>query len=164
MAENNIPKINNSRKISELRGREGLAYHQEHSWLAVAQYNSMIGAYHNIAVNIGAITAYSINAANEISAYAIEERLDEFAEAYRMGYVLSLTYVIEGTDYETTSYYISNSPIAETLTTYINSYAMDNVAWEYYPAKEYNNVKMQYLACEDGQYLLTDKGKKIRID
>lgn len=164
MAENNIPKINNSRKISELRGREGLAYHQEHSWLAVAQYNSMIGAYHNIAVNIGAITSYSINAANEISSYIVDTKLEEFAEAYRMGYVLSLTYVIDGTDYDTTSYYISNAPIAETLTTYIHSYTMDSVAWEYYPAKEYNNVKINYLTGEDGQYLLTDKGKKIRVD
>ena len=163
MVDINIPKINNSRKISELRGRDGLAYHQDHSWLAVAQYNSLIGAYHNIAINVAAITSYSINAANTVSAYAIENKINEFADTYRVGYLLSLTYVVDGTDYNTTAYYISNAPIADTLVTYIHAYAMDTISWEYYPSNEYTNVKIQYLTCDDGQYLLTDRGKKIRI-
>ena len=60
---------NNSKKISELRGREDITMHQDHSWLAVAQYDSRVNSYHNIAMNIGVITGYCNSYSSYLNSY-----------------------------------------------------------------------------------------------
>lgn len=164
MADNVIPKVNNSRKISELRGRDAITKHQDHSWLAVAQYNDTIGAYHNIAINVASITGYAISASNEISTNLIDDKIAYFSESYYIPQVSTLSYMFGEYDHEKFSYSIHNSEIAYNIVTYSAVYANDIVAWEYYPSKEFNNVHILYLCGEDGEYLLTDKGKKLRVD
>ena len=164
MAENTIPKVNNSRKISELRGRDEITKHQDHSWLAVAQYNDKIGAYHNIAINISAITAYAIEQSNANSTYFLDEQIAYLVDKYSLSYLGTLSYFLGDYDYERFSYNMQESQLAYNIVSYTTEYANNTIAWEYYPAVEYNNVRIKYLCGEDGEYLLTDTGKKIRID
>ena len=60
---------NNSKKISELKGRENITTYQNHSWLPVAQYDQRTNSYHNIAINLGTITSYSNSYASDLISY-----------------------------------------------------------------------------------------------
>ena len=164
MAENIIPKVNNSKKISELRGRDQITKNQDHSWLAVAQYNDKIGAYHNIAVNIASITGYSIEQSTIKASYFVDEKLAYLVDTYSLAYTSALAYMAGEYDYERLSYSIQDSQIAYNIVSYTNEYTNSTIAWEYYPGIEFNNVKIKYLCGEDGVNLLTDTGKKIRVD
>lgn len=161
---NTIPKINNSKKISELRGRDQITKHQDHSWLAVAQYNDKIGAYHNIAINIAAITGYSIEQSQIEASYFLDEQLAYLIDKYALSYTATLSYFLGDYDYEKFSYAIQDSNIAYNIISYTTEYTNNTIAWDYYPGVEFNNVKIKYLCGEDGVNLLTDTGKKIRVD
>lgn len=164
MADNNIVKINNSKKISELRGRDEITKHQDHSWIAIAQYNDKIGAYHNIALNISSITGYAIEQSAINSAYFLDEQIAYLVDAYSLSYTSQLSYWLGEYDYDKFSYVVNESQIAYNIISYTTQYTNNTVAWEYYPGVEFNNVRIKYLCGEDGVNLLTDTGKKIRVD
>ena len=164
MSENSIPKVNNSKKISELRGRDVITKHQNHSWLAVAQYNDKIGAYHNIAINIASITGYAIDQSVIDTTNIIDNRFSYIVESYYLAYTSTLSYMLGEYNYDQLSSSIQNSNIAYNIITYSSEYTKNTIAWDYYPSIEFNNVKIKYLCGEDGVNLLTDTGKKIRVD
>lgn len=164
MSDNNIVKINNSKKISELRGRDEITKHQDHSWIAIAQYNDKIGAYHNIALNISSITGYAIEQSAINSAYFLDEQIAYLVDAYSLSYTSQLSYWLGEYDYDKFSYVVNESQIAYNIISYTTQYTNNTVAWEYYPGVEFNNVRIKYLCGEDGVNLLTDTGKKIRVD
>lgn len=164
MPDNNIVKINNSKKISELRGRDEITKHQDHSWIAIAQYNDKIGAYHNIALNISSITGYAIEQSAINSAYFLDEQIAYLVDAYSLSYTSQLSYWLGEYDYDKFSYVVNESQIAYNIISYTTQYTNNTVAWEYYPGVEFNNVRIKYLCGEDGVNLLTDTGKKIRVD
>jgi len=72
---------NNSKKVSELKGRETITKHQDHTWFPVAQYDSRSNSYHNIAINLGTITSY----VNSYSTNLLSYHLDNIYN--RMSYV-----------------------------------------------------------------------------
>lgn len=164
MEENNIPKVNNSKKISQLKARDAITYHQDHSWIAIAQYNDKIGSYHNIAMNIASITGYAISKTQELNSYMIDERLEEFSTTYNISYISDLGKFQGEYDYDRFSYAIVPNTVSYNLVSYVRDYTEQSIMWDYYPSIEFNNVKIQYLTGEDGIYLLTDRGKKLRID
>jgi len=164
MADNNIVKVNNSKKISELRGRDEITKHQDHSWIAIAQYNDKIGAYHNIALNVSSITSYAIEQSAINSAYFLDEQIAYLVDAYSLSYTSQLSYWLGEYDYDKFSYVVNESQIAYNIISYTTQYTNNTVAWEYYPGIEFNNVRIKYLCGEDGVNLLTDTGKKIRVD
>lgn len=164
MANNNIVKVNNSKKISELRGRDEITKHQDHSWIAIAQYNDKIGAYHNIALNVSSITSYAIEQSAINSAYFLDEQIAYLVDAYSLSYTSQLSYWLGEYDYDKFSYVVNESQIAYNIISYTTQYTNNTVAWEYYPGIEFNNVRIKYLCGEDGVNLLTDTGKKIRVD
>lgn len=156
-----IPKVNNSKKISELHARDTITTYQNNSWLAVAQYNSLIGAYHNIAINLEAITSYSIENSRMNTETIIDDKLIEFALAYGLAYWIPITYANTEYDYAyIKDNVINNSLIASNLVTYTT----DSIMWEYFPSKEINITRQKYMMSEDGEFILTDKGKKIRVE
>ena len=106
---------NNSKKISELDARETITYHQDHSWFPVAQYDSRISSYHNIAMNLKSITSYSI------------ENIDnKYKNIYELD---NLSY--DGYNNEQMSYIINNSNIANNLVSYTVSYSRDYFEWQF---------------------------------
>ena len=86
---------NNSKKISELISRDTITKHKDHSWLPVAQYDSRINSYHNIAINLDVITSYSTNYTDDRISYTFQtitsdyNDLKEFQTYTRNGYVQS---------------------------------------------------------------------------
>ena len=60
---------NNSKKISELTPRDTITYHKDHSWFALAQYDSRIDSYVNIAMNLDTITGYCNSYSSYINSY-----------------------------------------------------------------------------------------------
>ena len=160
---NPIPIINNSKKISQIRGRDSITYHQEHSWLVLAQYNDKIAAYHNVAMNLSAVTGYSISVANEMSSYIIMQELDKLVTTYGLEGFLELSYIGKQNNYDSIGYAISNSAIASNIVSYEHSYTMQTIMWEYYPTKDETFNIVKYLYTESGTHLLTDKGKMIIV-
>lgn len=102
----------NSKKISELRGRENITYHQDHSWVPVAQYDSRTNSYHNIAMNVKSFTSYSIN--------TIENKLGDVNNMINIAYA----------DKDNLSYLINNSYIAQNIVTYSVAYGRDYFEWQ----------------------------------
>ena len=106
---------NNSKKISELDARETITYHQDHSWFPVAQYDSRISSYHNIAMNLKSITSYSI------------ENIDnKYKNIYELD---NLSY--NDLDNDKISYIINNSNIANNIVSYTFSYSKDYFEWQF---------------------------------
>lgn len=164
MEENNIPQVNNSKKISQLRGRDAITYHQDHSWIAVAQYNDRIGSYHNIAMNIASITGYSISKTVEASNELIDAKIAELVDTYYLAYTAQLGYFVGEYDYDKISYMIEPQSMTYNIMSYAAKYAEKQLMWDYYPSNEYGNVKIDYLITDDNEFILTDKGKKLRVE
>jgi hypothetical protein len=102
----------NSKKISELRGRENITYHQDHSWVPVAQYDSRTNTYHNIAMNVKSFTSYSIN--------TVEAKLGDVNNMINIAYASK----------DNLGYLINNSYIAHNIVSYSVTYSRDYFEWQ----------------------------------
>ena len=165
MAENTTYDfdLRNSKKISEFKRRDTITKHQENSWIALAQYNNMFGSYHNVAINLSAITGYSISAANENTAYYVTDKVNELISAYNVKELADFAYAFKSEDYEETSYGVSQSSLAYNMLSYATSYIINTTMWQYFPTVEDVTVNKKYLYTEDGMYILTDRGKMINV-
>ena len=103
----------NSKKISELRGRETITSYQDHSWLPVAQFDARTNTYHNIAMNVKSLTSYSIT--------TIETKLGDVNNMINIAYASA----------ENISYLINNSSIAHNIVSYSFSYSKDYFEWQF---------------------------------
>ena len=153
--------VKNSKKISEFRRRDTITKHQENSWVALAQYNSLAGSYHNLAINLSSITGYSISSAQAIAAYHVNSIVEELVNSYGLESLGKLAYVGTAEGYDQIGYTILNSDIALNLVTYTHSYVMNTTMWQYFPSVDDTSIEERYIMSEDGMYILTDKGKKI---
>jgi len=118
----NNPIINNrNKKISELRGRDIITSYSSHSWIPVAQYNSRINSYHNLAINISSITSYC----NSYSANILNNEIDKITDKYKE--LEKLSYL---SDIDNLAYYINNSSIAGAIISYSFSYNTDYFEWQ----------------------------------
>lgn len=113
---------NRNKKISELKGRDTITAYQNHSWLPVAQYNSRINSYHNLAINLGSITSYC----NSYSTYFTNNEIDKLHNQYKdLEELTGLSYITD------LSYYINNSVIANTIVSYSFTYTKDYFEWQF---------------------------------
>ena len=102
----------NSKKISELKGRENITMHQDHSWVPIAQYDGRTNTYHNIAMNVKSFTSYSID--------TIERKL---------GDVNNMINIADASE-DNLSYFINNSYIAHNIVSYSITYGRDYFEWQ----------------------------------
>lgn len=118
-----VPVVNNrNKKISELRGRDKITTYQDHSWLPLAQYNSRINSYHNVAINLKSITSYC----NSYSTDFVNNEIDKLHKQYaNLEDLSNLSYLSD------ISYYINNSSIANTIVSYNYSYTKDYFEWQF---------------------------------
>lgn len=105
----------NSKKISELKARDVITYHKDHSWFPVAQYDSRIDSYVNLAMNLESITSYSINTIKDD--YKDIEQLKGLAYSYN--------------DNSEIAYVINNSNIANNIVSYTFAYNKDYFEWQF---------------------------------
>jgi hypothetical protein len=162
-----FPGKNNSKKISELKPRDVITQHKDHSWIPVAQYDSRIGSYTNFAISIEALTdysdAYSYMMANEAIGYlAYSYQLDtEWKYLQNIGNTYNAGYITEELNNAFTYSYI-----AQNLVTYAFSYTDEMHGWEYlYGHYEVDiTARPEYLYTDLEQYILTEDGRKIIID
>ena len=105
----------NSKKISELTARDVITYHKDHSWFPVAQYDSRIDSYVNLAMNLESITSYSINTVK--NDYKDLESLKGLAYSYN--------------DNSEIAYVINNSNIANNIVSYTFAYNKDYFEWQF---------------------------------
>lgn len=164
MEQNNVIKVNNSKKISQLRGRDSITYNQDHSWIAIAQYNDKINSYHNIAMNIASITSYAIDKSAELSYVIFDDKMQTWVASYNLSDLYELSYFTGPYDYEKFSYFIQPETVASNLMAYAADFTQKELMWEYYPGEEIGSIKLDYIVTDTEDYLLTDKGKKIRIE
>ena len=117
------PLVNNkNKKISELRGRDTITTYQDHSWLPLAQYNSRINSYHNVAINLKSITSYC----NSYSTEFVNNQIDKLHKQYEdLEELANLSYLSD------VSYYINNSAIANTIVSYNYTYTKDYFEWQF---------------------------------
>lgn len=157
---------NNSKKISELKPRDIITYHQAYSWLPVSQYDHRIDAYTNFRINLSALTdytsTYSYEVAENLHSYIKEEfNHDEWIDLLNVGYAYNPGYISEELDEKYTY-----SCIAQNITTYTVSYTSYLHGWHYLFGN-YDVVitpRPEYLYTELEEYILTEDGKKITID
>lgn len=156
---------NNSKKISELRPRDIITTHRDHSWIPVAQFDSRINAYTNFAINLSAITeytdAYSYAAAQVVMAnFAYEYNLDEWERLHDFGTAENPGYITNEMDT-----LITYSSIAQNIVTYSFSYTDKIHGWQYLfghydvfiperPAYIYTELE-EYINTEDGTNRIT---------
>lgn len=84
---NNSYIRNNSKKISELTPRDTITYHKDHSWFALAQYDSRVNSYVNIAMNLETITGYCNSYSsyvNSYNSYILDNKIS-YLESYMIG-------------------------------------------------------------------------------
>lgn len=117
--------IGRSKKISELRARSEITSYQDHTWIPIAQYNSRINAYHNIAMNLKTITDYCISYSNDYTSYEIDKINDKMEDFDQLNNITTAT------DEENLSYLIESSPIANTLVSYSFSYSTNYMDWQF---------------------------------
>ena len=157
---------NNSKKISELKPRDIITYHQSYSWIPIAQYDHRINSYVNLAINISSITGYSTSSANSYSAELIENERIRNEEMYHPEDWLDLYNVGYNTNEDMNSYYITNSNIAYNISSYTFSYSSYVFGWQYlfgnndrpeivHPKYKYNELE-EYIYTEDGRKILLD--------
>lgn len=158
--QNNIPQVNNSKKISQLRGRDAITYHQDHSWIAIAQYNDKIGSYHNLAMNISSITSYAITKAIEETKQMLNYEINNFLVSYNISYLNDLSYFVGEYDYDKFSNIITQNTISYNLISYSNEYNLNSLMWDYYPNKE--SIELNYIMTDNNEYLLSENSKKIK--
>jgi hypothetical protein len=120
------PLVNNkNKKISELRGRDTITTYQDHSWLPLAQYNSRINSYHNVAINLKSITSYCNSYSTEFVNNQIDKLHHQYEDLEQLAYLGNLSYISD------ISYYINNSSIANTIIAYNYSYTKDYFEWQF---------------------------------
>lgn len=113
---------NRNKKISELRGRDNITTYQNHSWIPVAQYNSRINSYHNLAINLSALTSYCNSYAIDYTDNEIEKINDKLSELDKLSYIGISPDI---------AYYINNSSIANAIISYSFSYNTDYFEWQF---------------------------------
>lgn len=157
---------NNSKRISELKPRDIITYHQAYSWIPVAQYDHRIDSYTNFAINIAALTdystAYSYQLANEATAYLeYSYNLDEWLRLRAIGTAYNTGYITPELDE-----LVANSEIAQNLITYSFSYTDTLHGWRYLFGHYDVDIprRPEYLYTDLEQYILTEDGRKIMID
>lgn len=117
------PLINNrNKKISELRGKNTITTYQAHSWLPLAQYNSRINSYHNVAINLYSITSYCNSYASEFTSYEINKLHNQYKNLEELN---NISYI------QDLAYYIQNSTIANNIVSYSFSYSKDYFEWQF---------------------------------
>ena len=117
------PIINNkNKKISELRGRDIITAYSSHSWIPVAQYNSRINSYHNLAINISSITSYCNSYSMNFTNNEIEKLIDRFKDLEELSYLSNLGDI---------AYNINNSNIANAIISYSVTYSKDYFEWQF---------------------------------
>jgi len=161
MSDNPIPVVNNSKKISQLRGRDVITQHQDHSWLAVAQYNDKLGSYHNIAINLSAITAYAIENSYQSADYIVRAEMRNFIKNYNIEELRQFSYVKDYDDYDGMAYAIMNSAIGYNVVSYTNSYTLNTIMWDHYPSHEDTFSTTYYICTESGSHIITENNKNI---
>jgi hypothetical protein len=67
-------------------------------------------------------------------------------------------------DYDKFSYFIQPDTVAYNLVAYTNEFTQQQLMWLYYPSIDIGSIKLDYIVTDNEDYLLTDKGKKIRIE
>lgn len=99
----------NSKKISELTARETITYHKDHSWIPLAQYDSRVNAYVNLAMNLDTITSYCNSYSSYINTYN--------------SYILDnkITYLQEHIE----------GPVSNNIISYAFSYSKDYFEWQF---------------------------------
>lgn len=116
------PIINNrNKKISELRGRDIITTYSSHSWIPVAQYNSRINSYHNLAINISSITSYCNSYSSSVTSYEIDKLHNQFKDLEKLSYITNIGDL---------AYYINNSDIANAIVSYSFAYNTDYFEWQ----------------------------------
>ena len=116
------PIINNrNKKISELRGRDIITTYSSNSWIPIAQYNSRINSYHNLAINISSITSYCNAYSSTITSYEIDKLHDQFKDLEKLSYITNIGDL---------AYYINNSDIANAIVSYSFAYNTDYFEWQ----------------------------------
>jgi hypothetical protein len=109
---------NDSKKISELKKLTSVTKKQENSWIPLAQYNERTGSYVNAAINLQAITSYSIE-----QSYAYATNL--------VGKVwIDLMDIGNTKNYDETGDAIAVSSIASNLLSYTFTYTTRFMDWQ----------------------------------
>lgn len=158
---------NNSKRISELKPRDIITYHQAYSWIPIAQYDHRIDSYTNLAINIAAITSYS-------ASYAYDMILTERAyndARYNMDEWQNLidfsnAYAADGYISENVNELFTYTSVGQAQHAYTMSYVGYIYGWQYL----YGNYDVEiperpeYLYTELEDYLLTEDGRKILVN
>jgi len=156
---------NNSKKISELRPRDIITIHRDHSWIPVAQFDSRINSYTNFAINISAITnytdSYSYEAASAVMAdFSYEYKLDDWVKLHNFGEAENPGYITNEMDS-----LITYSNIAQNIVTYSFSYTDKIHGWQYLFG--HYDVKIPerpaYIYTELEEYINTEEGNRITL-
>jgi hypothetical protein len=160
------PGKNNSKKISELKPRDVITQHKDHSWIPVAQFDSRINAYTNFAINIAALTDYTDEfayntASDAVSYFADSYNMEDWVKFWNVGQQYNPGYITPELD-EAVAY----SSIAQNISTYIYSYTDILHNWEYLFGHYEVDIpnRPEYLYTDLEQYILTEDGRKIMID
>lgn len=149
---NNSYIRNNSKKISELKGRDTITTYQYHSWFALAQYDQRTNSYHNIAINLGTITSYCNSYSSYLISYTKDIVDDELREltyelmSYTVNYVddsLKFQYLEEGYEPQITLDDIQDLVLDKKLVT-LNSEHYTPEAFEYIKTKVYENESILF--------------------
>lgn len=157
---------NNSKKISELKPRDIITNHRDHSWIPVSQYDDRIASYTNFAISIKALTDYTDAYSYNISynnTYELENKLniEEWNDLMNVGYAYNPGYI--STDLNEKYAY---SSIAQNISTYTFSYTSYIYGWQYLYGKYSidTNPNKQYKYSELESYIIDENGNKIELD
>lgn len=160
------PGKNNSKKISELKPRDVITYHRDHTWIPIAQYDSRIDSYTNLAINLSAITDYT----DSYAYYLVSQISGSVADEYDLKKWLYLKAIgeTENPGYITPELnnLVTYSSIAQNLITYAFSYTDMLHGWEYLFGHYDVDIpnRPEYLYTDLERYILTQDGRKIMID
>lgn len=116
------PIINNrNKKISELRGKDIITTYSSHSWIPIAQYNSRINSYHNLALSVSSITSYCNSYSTDFTNNEITKLHEQFKDLEMLSYLNNIGDL---------AYYINNSNIASAIISYSFTYNTDYFEWQ----------------------------------
>jgi len=108
-----------SKKISELQGRDVITQHKDHSWFAIAQYDSRVNSYVNIAMNLNTITSYCTDYSDDKTSYTFNTITDNYHE------------LIDLQDKGSDVAYVNNSQIGGNIISYSFSYNKNYLDWQF---------------------------------
>lgn len=116
---------NKNKKISELRARDTITTYSNNSWLPLAQYNFRTASYHNVAINLSAITSYC----NSYSSNYTDNEIIKLHEQYED--LEKLSELNQILDNENITYVINNSTIASNIVSYTFTYNKNYFDWQF---------------------------------